>query len=316
VEHAALAITTPFRFSIPGGIRVPGLDSLPPIPTGGPYRNGVTTEYFTTMGTRILQGRDFATADDDAKAPRVVILGHTLALRAFPSRSPIGACVRVYRADSIPCATVVGVVEDLHQDALEEEPTYQFYIPISQWLGMHSTVLMARTRRTASSVDISSLRSALQAEASWIRFPMVRPLAELVDPQLRAWKLGARAFSILGALAFVVAFVGLYGVMIYNVQQRRFELGVRSAIGASATSNAWLVLKDALILVGLGATIGVCTAAVVAPRIRELLFHISPTDPTVFCAVFLSTLLVGLVATAIPARRAARTDPMSVLRST
>jgi predicted permease len=313
VESAALAITTPLRFAIAGTFRVPGREKQLTF-TSGPYRNGVTAGYFSTIGARLLRGRDFA-ATDARTSPRVVILNQTLARASYRGVDPIGQCVRVYRADSIPCATIVGVVEDVRRSGLEEETTYQYYMPLDQWIGPHSTVMMVRARDGTTKQVVAAVRSVLQSIASSAPFPMVQPMSDLVEPHLRAWRLGARAFTIFGGLAFLVAIVGLYGLISYGVQQRRFEFGIRSALGAGPGVIVRLVLWRGLALMVAGVVGGVGLAMFAGRWLGPLLFHVSPRDPSIYAVVIGVAIATALAALAVPARRASRVDPALALRS-
>jgi putative ABC transport system permease protein len=315
VERATLTITTPFNFSMSGEFRVPGIDSLPSLETGGPYRNGVSADYFATLGTRILRGRPF-TDGDRRGSPSVAVINETMARLAFGGRDPLGTCVKIYRTDSIPCATVIGVAEDVRRFSLIEGPTMQYYLPIDQWRGPHSTALIVRAR---SGDDLTRVATAVRRELQGIHddapFPQVRPYEELIDPQRRAWKLGAVMFTMFGALAFIVAMVGLYGLLAYSVAQRRFEFGVRVALGAQARHIARMVVTYGLAAMLTGLVAGLALAAIAGRWTAALLFQVGPRDVAVYIGVAVLVIIATLLAAVVPSRRAARTDPLEALRA-
>lgn len=314
VASASLSIAAPMRFSIAGTFIIPGRDSVPTLRTGGPYRNGVDERFFATTGTRVLRGRAFTAADNQA-APRVILINETMAGLLWHGADPIGTCVRTYRSDTIPCATIVGVVENVHRRQLREDATYQYYMPYSQWRGAHATALLVRLDGPARGAAISAVRRTLQDASPDAPFPRVTSYADIVDPQLRSWKLGAWLFTVFGALAFVVAAVGLYGLLAYSVAQRRFEFGIRAALGASTAHIANLIFRRAFGLVFVGLTIGLIASAALSRRIAPLLLDVSPRDYAVYASTAAIVLLVTLAAAALPARRAASLDPMDAVRA-
>lgn len=158
------------------------------------------------------------------------------------------------------------------------------------------------------------MRSGLQAEIPAPAYVNVIPLTQLVDPNFQAWRFGARMFLAFGALALVLAAVGLYSLIAYDVAQRRRELSVRIALGAPYGRVMRAVIGRGLLLVGGGVVGGTAIALWLAPRVQSLLFRQEARDPLIFGGVALALLLIGVVATAAPASRAARVDPAAILR--
>jgi len=315
VTSASLSIAVPMMFSMAGSFIVPGRDSIPKLETGGPYKNGVDAHYFSTIGARILRGRA-VTAADTRGSPKVVVINESMARRIWPNENPIGACVRIFRADTIPCATIVGVVEDIHHhQQIREGATFQYYVPYSQWIGGGSAAMLVRLDGPARGSTIASVRRALQAISPDTPFPQVVSYAEIIDPQLRPWKLGASMFSAFGVLAFVVSVVGLYGLLSYLVTQRRYELGIRAALGAQAGRLMSLVLGRALALIAIGLGVGLALAAVLSQRLAPLLLDVSPHDWRVYGWTAALAAITGLATAVLPARRAASVDPIEALRS-
>jgi predicted permease len=312
VDRAGVVVGTPFQSSMSIGLRVPGRDSIPELAGGGPYIRAVSDGYFATAGTRVLRGRDF-TAADVSSAARVAIVNETMARTLWPNRDPIGQCLLM---DTMPCSSVVGVVEDVRRFSLREKPAMQYYIPIGEEraLGFGGRQMFVRPRG-----DAVTLRDALRVEMlrlnPAIAFVTVRPLQDSLDPQIRPWRLGATMFGLFGALALLVAAIGLYSVISYLVTQRRHELGVRIALGAQVGNIVGLVVSYGVGLAAVGIVIGMTLAFNASRWIEPLLFETSPRNPVVFASVAAVLVFVALVASAVPAWRASRVDPIEALRS-
>lgn len=176
------------------------------------------------------------------------------------------------------------------------------------------TSLMVRVRDDGPAAAAALRRELLAVDASF-RYADVHPLRDLIDAQARSWKLGATLFSLFGALALLVAGVGLYSVLAFGVVQRTFELGVRAALGAPASGLVALVLYRAFALVGTGVALGLLAAYLAGPRLAPLLFEVSPADPLTFAGVAAVLLAVSLLAASLPAWRATRVEPSVALRA-
>ena len=314
VERATLTEGTPFRFSMAGYFAAPGVDSVPNLPTGGPYAHGVSPQYFPTLGARILRGRPFA-PEDGRTAPPVIVINETMSKLLFRNRDPLGVCARIHRADSIPCSTIVGVVEDVARFGIMQEPTMQYYVPLDQRRRCCSLAMIVRTGAGDPDAVATAVRRELQALSPDTPFPVVRSYSSLVDPYLRAWKLGAVMFSLFGGLAFIVSMIGLYGLLAYAVAQRRFEFGVRVALGARSAHIARIVISQGVLAMVSGLLIGLAAAAIAGRWTAPLLFEVSPHDVAVYLAVAVVVVVATLLASIAPSRRAATTDPMVALRT-
>jgi predicted permease len=312
VEHAAVVVGTPFQSSMTIALRVPGRDTLPQLPGGGPYVRAISDDYFATAGTHLLRGRTFTGADVTA-GERVTIVNETMARTLWPNRDPIGQCLLM---DTMPCSRVVGVVEDARRFGLREDPAMQYYIPLGQEraLGFGGRKMFVRPGGS-----VATLREALRAELGRldpsIGFVGVELLQDSLDPQIRPWRLGANMFAVFGALALLVAAIGLYSVIAYLVAQRAHELGVRIALGAERSDIVRLVVGHGVGLAGAGVAIGMLLSLDAGRWIEPLLFDTSPRNPGVFLLVAAVLLMVGLLASVIPAWRAARLDPVEALRA-
>jgi len=310
ISHATLQESVPFAGMSSWPIFVSGIDSVPAL--GEFDFNTVSPDYFATVGTRIVRGRAFENADR-ATTQRVAVVGETMAAALWPGKDPIGQCFR-FAADTAPCTYVVGVAEDIHSQSVDAEPgLFYYYLPAAQWRP-HDGGLFVRARGDVRKV-LEPLRKQLQADMPGSSFVTVTPLDEIVDAHRRSWILGARVFTVFGVLALVLAAVGLYSVIAYNVAQRRHELGVRLALGAARTGIVRLVVTESVRFALVGLAIG-CAVSLGGSRwIAPLLFKESPQDPAVFAIVTLVLLFVAIAASWIPALRAAGVDPKMALQS-
>jgi ABC-type antimicrobial peptide transport system permease subunit len=216
-------------------------------------------------------------------------------------------------ADTMPCTYVVGIAENIKEQSIGPDSGYYYYLPIAQYRPA-SGYLFVRTRGNSESFK-EAVRRGLQREMPGASYVTVTPFSEIIGSQKRSWNLGATMFAAFGALALLLAAIGLYSVIAYNVTQRTHELGVRVALGAQAADVARLVVTDGLRLAGIGVVIGIVVALWAGKWLKPLLFDVSPREPTVFVFVALSLIAVAVAASWIPARRAARVDPNIALRT-
>lgn len=310
VADAALSTSGPFGWQFGSSIRVPGVDTIPIPPSGGPYVNGVTPDYFTTLGTRILRGRGFTEADRAGAAP-VVVVGETLARLLWPRGDALGKCV-ILRAHA-GCAEVVGVAADQIRYEPTEGAKLQYYVPLDQQQNVHRS-LWVRTRGDPHLVA-GELRRALSGVAPDLPYVRVRPLEDLVQPQYRPWRLGATAFGLFGGLALLLAALGLYGVLAYTVARRTQELGVRIALGATSWNVSRLVVRQGLGVAALGVGLGTVLALAGGRALASLLYGVRPADPLVLALSAAVLLAAAALATWWPARRATKVDPVVALRT-
>jgi ABC-type antimicrobial peptide transport system permease subunit len=264
------------------------------------------------MGTRIVRGRGFENTDRE-NTQRVAVVGQSMAAVLWPGKDAVGQCFR-FAADTSPCTYVVGVAEDIHSQSMDAEPKlFYYYLPAAQWRP-HDGGLFVRPRGDVRQV-LEPLRQRLQADMPGSSFVTVTPLNEIVDLHRRSWMLGARVFTAFGVLALVLAAVGLYSVIAYNVAQRRHELGVRLALGAAKAGIVRLVVTESVKFALFGLVMG-CVVSLAGSRwVAPLLFKESPRDPAVFAIVTLVLLFVAIAASWIPALRAAGVDPKTALQS-
>ena len=312
IPHASLQLESPFGGMTEWPIAVAGIDSVRKF--GRFEFNAVSPGYFATMGTRILRGRPFESGDLGG-ARGVMVISEAMGRVLWPGEDPLDKCVRIGLVpDTMPCRYVVGIAEDIHARGFGPQPRdFYYYLPAAQWHQQEGGLFV----RVAGDVRgaIEPLRRRLQEEMPGSSYVTVTRLGELVDTQSRSWVMGATVFTAFGALALVLAAVGLYSVIAYNVAQRRQELAVRVALGAAGGDIMRLVVGEGLRFAVIGATVGGVIALLVAPRIAPLLFNQSPRDPIVLGTVTGALLLVAIAASMIPAIHGARVDPNAALRA-
>jgi predicted permease len=309
IEAAGVAAGTPFgnRFTIP--LRIPGIERVPTLTTGGPSISAVSATYFETMGTQIVRGRAFLAGEGRGTEP-VAIVSETMARTIWPGEDPIGTCLHIGRsfapAGVAPCSRIVGIAENTHRGRLREEPVMHYYIPLGQEIerGFGGSELLVRTT-DPSGVAAAEVRRLLTSLDSTITYVDVDSLQEKrLDPQMRPWRIGATVFVLSGLLALVVAATGIYSVMSYLVADRRHEIGVRLALGAQSGHIIRLVLRGSLLTAAVGVLVGEAIALMLGRFAEPLLFDLSPRDPAVFAGVAGVILAVAIAATLLPARRA------------
>jgi predicted permease len=312
VQYAAIATSIPLTSSSSMSLFVPGIDSVSQL---GRFTYQVTTpDYFKTMGTRIIRGRPFTDADR-AGSPAVIVVSESMAKTLWPNQEALGKCVHV-RYENSPCRTVIGIAEDIVQSAAQmtEGKRLSYYVPLYQLEPQGNTYMLIKMRGDAES-QMEAVRKSLLTVMPGPSYPTVRTMETIVGGTQRSWRLGANLFVVFGLLALVVAAIGLYGVIAYNVTQRMHELGVRVALGAQTRDILGLIVGQGARFALAGVIVGSLLAFVASRWVEPLLFEQSARDPRVFAAVGSLMLLVALAACASPARRAASADPNAALRS-
>ena len=302
---------SPFGWSFATELNVPGWDSLPQLPGGGPYFYVVTPGYFETAGLELSQGRPMQQSDGAADPP-VAWVGETMAATLWPGESPLGRCLMIDDDDA--CTTVAGVVEDASRGSLEEREHMAYYLPVAQREDRRLNGLYIRATDDARSVA-SGVTAALRDLDSRVRFVEVETLRDALDPQARSWKLGAALFTLFGFLALLVAGIGLYGLLAFHVAQRRRELGIRSALGAAGARLLGAVVGEGARITLGGVGLGLVLVLAFGRFAEPLLFRVSPRDPLVLSFVAAALLGTGLIASLLPGVRATRADPMDALRA-
>lgn len=315
VRAAGVTSTLPYYSRRSVYLRAEGVDSIPRPASGGPFVHEVSEGYFEAMDLALLRGRTFTSSD--GTGPRVAIVNASMARALWPDRDPLGMCLYVSRQGdaSPPCSRVVGVVEDVRETAVTESVSFQYYVPLAQrQVNARPSLFVIRTTGRGPAIA-SQMRSAIVDLDTRVRYATVEPMSTLIDPQLRSWTLGATMLGVFGILALVVAAIGLYSVLSFDVAQRTRELGVRAALGAGRNRLLGLVVRRALGMTTIGVAAGGVAALVLVQRVETMLFEIPPRDPATFAAVIVLLHMVAAVASAVPGWRAARVAPNQALRA-
>ena len=317
------------RVSAMPGVKAVGLADLLPVDLHfsrtSVYLDGVTPErnarvpsamynlvspgYFQAMGTRMLQGRDFTPQDNEPSA-QVAIINESFARRFFPGQNPLGQQFSLGSANA-PKVQVVGIVEDGKYANLNEEA--RPYVARPMWqVGSGATSVVVRT-----DTDLPSLMSSVRREVLELDpyLPIsTTTLVERLSLPLLPARLTASLLAGFGLLALALAAIGIYGVMSYGVTQRTHEIGVRMALGAQKADVIKLIIGQGFTLTFLGVAFGLLAAIVLTRLMKSLLFGVNATDPLTFMLVALLLTAVALLACFLPARRAARVEPLKALR--
>jgi predicted permease len=271
------------------------------------FQNVVSPRYFDALHIPVVAGRGFSDRDD-GKAPRVAVLNQTLARILWPDASPMGKRVTVNGS----AAEIVGVVRDIKGRNLFEAPGPMLYLPLFQ---QYQSNMVLHVRATVPpGALVATLRSEMAALDKDVPIYAVKTMDEHVTATLTPQRLLAYLITGFGALALLLAAIGLYGLLAYTVTERTPEIGLRMAIGAHQADVMRLFVADGMKLALAGVILGALAALGLTPLMRSLVFGISPLDPLTFVVVPVLLLVAALVACSVPARRAARADPKIALR--
>jgi predicted permease len=290
-------------------LRSPGQDG---VSEGGTDNNAVGPGFFKAMGLSLLQGREFG-PQDTAASPKVAVINESLARRFFAGSAPVGR--RFGWTDGrnpSEDVEVIGVVKDFRERGPIEESRPMVYHSYLQRIDYLDNLVVRYSGEPRGIVP--EIRKAIKEVNR--RLPMVEAvtMSEHVDRSLVKQRLVACLSTFFGLLALLLACAGLYGVMSYNVARRTREIGIRMALGASANRIALSVMCETLLPVALGIALGLCAALAATRWVESLLFGLSPQDPLTIGQVALLLLAVATLSAYLPARRAARVDPMAALR--
>ena len=310
VESAAWMSSAPFVSTSWTDLHVPDVANATAL---GPFTFQATTaDYFRTMGTRILRGRGLVPGDT-AGAPAVTVVSESMARTLWPGRDALGQCFHMRTLDS-PCRVVVGIAEDIVQRELAEGPRLHYYVPIDQYPRTFGNGLLIKLRDEPRRAG-EDVRAALQRGLPAGYYLVAQPLADVVFDQQASWRMGAVVLVVFAALALVVAGVGLFGSVRYDIAQRSREWAVRVALGAGRPAIVALIIRRSLVPVVVGALPGLLIAAALGRWVQPLLYRTSARDPLLFCLAAALMLVVAIAGSAWPALVAARADPNVALRS-
>jgi predicted permease len=283
----------------------------------------VTPGYIEAMRIPILRGRSIQDGDRRGGL-KVMVVSATLANAAFPGEDPIGkriaCCEAAPDGKSPDFKTIVGVAGDVRSRGPGEAPSPEFYLPAAQvpdaaWDWIQRTMYVATRSRMEPDMLSAPLRSAVASVAPGVPLFNIRTMEQRLGESLATAKFNTLLLTLLGAIGVVLAAVGIYGVIAYFVTRRTPEIGVRMALGATRGDVVALVLKQAAWPVGLGIAVGVVLSAAATRVLSTQLFDVKPYDPMTFGLVALGLSFVALLATLVPAGRAASVDPTKALHT-
>jgi putative ABC transport system permease protein len=290
------------------------IEKFVPVP-GGPgnnidYYQFAGDHFFETMGIRLLDGRLFDARDVDGAAPTIIV-NQTMARTYYGNESAIGHRVRPGFQD--PWRTIVGVVEDVKNAALDKPAGTEIFLPERQGSPVRSLYLAVRTAGDPHSL-IGAVRAAVRDVDPSLPVAQVRTMDEVLAGARSRPRFLTTLLGLFSATALLLAAVGLYGVISYSVTRRMTEFGIRMAMGAKSTDVLSLVLSQGLKLAAVGVVAGAIGAWALTRFIRGLLYGVNSFDPITFCAMALLLGAVTIAACIIPARRATKVDPLIALR--
>jgi predicted permease len=316
VESVALTSAVPLGQSLQSGVGAEGQ----PLTDGERLITAVrmvTPGYFSTLRIRLRAGRDFSVTDD-ASAPNVAIINETLAKRFWPGENAIGKRIEGMDPSHRHFMEVVGVIADPRNISLDQQPTPEYYVPFEQmppalWGGTQaSMVVVARTAPDPATMD-RAVRRAVDAVDPSLPIASVATMEALVSTSLAAARFNTIVLCVFGAVALLLASVGVYGVVAYSVSQRTREIAVRMALGATAGVVASFLIRRALTPILIGTMVGLGLSAATTRLLREQLYGVAPGDLTTLVSVTTLLLVVSVLAVFIPAWRAMRISPARAL---
>ncbi len=286
------------------------LDNPELAPSGQRY--AVSPGYLRAMRIPVLEGRDFGTADAADSAPRVAIVSASLARRIWGSERAIDKRIQVSNRD---WRTVVGVAGDVRHTGLETNDLFGFYIPERQWPWSDAQVVLVVRTATDPVALAPSVRRAVRSIDPAQPITNVRTGSEMIATSTARRRLALTLFAAFGLVATLLSAAGVYGVLAGAVAERRREIGIRNALGATPRGILTLVLRQGLALAGIGLALGLAGAIALSRYLRAMLFGIGPTDPLTLTGTVMLLAGVALTACLVPAWRAMRVDPVTALRA-
>jgi len=322
VERAGASTNLPLGGSgidVDSSLAVEGM-TFAPGSAPSPHVRLVTDGYLDAARVPLLRGRSFQSSDMAPNAPRVLLVNERLAGSLWPGANPLGKRISMWEAGPEPgWREVVGVVGDVRTFGPDEEVEAEVFLPHTQapagsWDTFgRSMALVARTTGDPGAYA-TALRRAVSAVDPSLPLYEVQTMDQMLEASTAPERFRMMLFSLLAAMALVLAAVGIYGVMAYSVTHRTREIGIRMALGAQRSEVMGLVLRKSIVLTGIGIALGLSGAALLTRYLEQLLFGLTALDPATFIAASLMFALVAMLASYIPARRATRVDPLAALR--
>ena len=303
VGEGAIEIDSPFQ--------IEGRPAPPPGQEPTAYHTFVTADYFGALGVPLRAGRFFNGFDRADSAP-VVIVNETMARRYWPGEDPVGKKITVRRLGKPVAREVVGVVGDVRHTGLDSEPRAELFLHSLQ-NPFGSMTFLVRTKGEPSAL-LQSVKQEVWAVNKNLPFYSTATMEDLISKTLRERRFSLMLLGVFAAIALVLAGVGIYGLISYSTAQRTHEIGVRVALGAQGRDIVRMVVGEGLLLSGVGVAVGLLGALALTRFLERMLYGVTPTDPLTFAGISALLVAVALAACYLPARRAARVDPMVALR--
>jgi putative ABC transport system permease protein len=312
IDSLPLAGGSDILFSIVGGASA--------TPLGEPMDANIrviSPDYFRALQIPLIRGRELNANDNSSGAP-VAVINETMAEKFWPGKNPIGQEIWIGKpmgpAFTEPAPRqIVGIVADIRESALNDMPGQTMFIPYTQTKWNSSESFIVRTHG-GSMLSVQAIRGVLHDVDPEEPITQIKTMDQVVSSSLDDWQFHATLLGIFGALALLIATVGVYGVISYSVAQRTHEIGVRMALGAQRQSILRLVIGQGLRLAGIGVVVGIAAALGLTRLMASLLYGVRATDPVTFAGVALLLAGVAMLACYVPARRAMSVDPMVALR--
>lgn len=318
VRSAALSGMPPVSFGQwRSSLTIPGYTPAPKEDVGSAL-NRVSGAYFKTTGIAMIAGRPIGPSDS-ATAMKVIVINEEVAKHFFPKGDAIGRMLTIDGLDG--AREVVGIARDTKFGNPRDQPDRMIYIPLAQIVDKNgaatnesfANVILLRTVGDPIQAT-SALRAAVAGVDPNLPVLQIRTISEHLDTFMTTDTLISRLTAIFALLALVLACIGLYGVLNYNVVRRSNEIGIRIALGATSGGVQWMVLRESLVMFAVGVALGLPVTLSLTRLVRSQLFGISPFDPAVFVSSVIFIAAVAVLSAWLPARRAASVDPMTALR--
>jgi putative ABC transport system permease protein len=312
VKSVGVTHTLPLAGDWVEGVEIEGEPKTSSADLAGVNYYGVSADYFHAMGTRLIQGRAF-TDRDAPQSPRVSIVNETFVKRYFPHTNPIGRRISVTVDPETTWREIVGVVADIAQYGVDQVAPCQVYDPFAQH--PQSSLNFVVRHGGSPAAFLNALRPAVYSVDKDQPIGRVQPLTEIVAGTIARQRFAMMLLTVFSLVALLIAAVGIYGVMAYNVTQRTSELGIRMALGAQPSDVLRLVFSQGGRLIGLGLILGLVLALAGGRALESMLFATSTFDPLTLIGITALLAIVASIACLVPARRATRVDPVVALRN-
>jgi putative ABC transport system permease protein len=297
-----------------GSFRIEGRPEPAPGDRPNAGRRFVSLDYLSAMGTRLVAGRLFTEEDMTEQSVPVAIVNETMARRYWPGEDPLGKHLKRGSSNDprIPWTTIVGVISDIKHRALDKEARPEMFEPMARQPS-RSMFLVARINSDPEAA-MSVIRSQLLGVDREQPPGVMKTMDQLIEQSTAPNRFAMLLLTVFAVIATILAAIGLYGVMAYSVSRRTHEIGIRRALGAGEGSVLAMIVRQGMTLSLLGVAAGLGCALALSRLMSSILFGVSPTDPATFAVVAALLVAVAMLATYVPARRAARVDPMTALR--